>query len=70
MFPILKWVPDKDYALGMEAFGSAVVHDKSGALGMDNPAEIKYLFFVNFEPLWFKFSCFFRQYFWSKALTQ
>ncbi len=37
-----KWVPDKRlYAPGMEAFGSAVVHDKSGALGMDNPAEIK-----------------------------
>ncbi len=31
----------KDYAPGMEAFGSAVVHYKSGALGMDNPAEIK-----------------------------
>ncbi len=35
----------------MEAFGFAVVHDKSGALEMDNPAEIKYLFFVNFACL-------------------
>ncbi len=31
----------KDYTPGMEAFDSAVVLDKSGALGMDNPAEIK-----------------------------
>jgi hypothetical protein len=33
---------------GVEAFGSAVVHDKSGALGMDNPAETKPVFFAYF----------------------
>ncbi len=44
-----KWVPDKRATpSGVETFGSAVVHDKSGALGMDNPAGTKPFFFAYF----------------------
>jgi hypothetical protein len=43
----------------MEAFDSAVVHDKSEALGMDNPAEIKTSSLRTLPPSRFNFFLFF-----------